>query len=172
MILETRSKDPPPTIGPPPHHARFHGLGDGRAGGRVLSHHLCYRPHPTTPNAPAPSNRLLAMLIHPSAALRGCQKSPWWIFAFYLPAWNQIQGKAGGLLFEAGGNHKRSAPIFSTDVDAVIRIRSEGKSELVPSGQDPGDRRSIIDGELPSDQRSPRSGSKEHAAVNAAVAPP
>jgi hypothetical protein len=62
---------------------------------------------PATPNAPAPSNRLLAMLIHPSAALRGCQKSPWWIFAFYLPAWNQIQGKAGGLLFEAGGNHKR-----------------------------------------------------------------
>jgi len=110
------------------------------------------------------------MLIHPSAALRGCQKSPWWIFAFYLPAWNQIQGKAGGLLFEAGGNHKRSAPIFSTDVDAVIRIRSEGKSELVPSGQDPGDRRSIIDGELPSDQRSPRSGSKEHAAVNSAAA--
>jgi hypothetical protein len=28
----------------------------------------------------------------------------------------------------------------------------------------------MIDGELPSDQRSPRSGSKEHAAVNSAAA--
>jgi hypothetical protein len=34
----------------------------------------------------------------------------------------------------------------------------------------PGDRRSMIDGDLPSDQRSPRSGSKEHAAVNSAAA--
>ena len=63
-----------------------------------------------------------------------------------------------------------SAPIFSTDLDAAIRVRSGGESELVADGQGPGDRRSMIDGELPSDQRSPRSGSKEHAAVNSAAA--
>jgi hypothetical protein len=48
--------------------------------------------------------------------------------------------------------------------------RSGMETGLAANDDRPGDSRSMIDGELPSDHRSPRSGSKEHAAVNSAAA--
>ena len=49
-------------------------------------------------------------------------------------------------------------------------LKAKDRIRVYAVGQPPGERRSMIDGNLPSDHRSPRSGSKKHAAVNSAAA--